>query len=110
MTHRCDDNKHTLKHRVDHLKGLVDLFSNLRTSQDDLSRYEDEEHDLGLDHSVDETREQFRFVRTEIVMAGRKTFQTNGELDVAGADNVLDLEVGELCIEPELLDDASILS
>ena len=42
-------------------------------------------------------------------MARRKTFQANGELDVAGADDVLDLEVGELGIEAELLDDTSIL-
>jgi len=58
-----------LKHRVDHFKGLIDLFSDFRTSQDDLSTYEDQKHNLWLDHSVDETREQLRFVRTEVVMA-----------------------------------------
>jgi hypothetical protein len=39
-----------------------------------------------------------------------KTFETNGELDVARADNVLDLEVGELGIETKLLDDSGILA
>jgi len=32
----------------------------LSASQDDLSGHEDEEHDLGLDHTVDQTREQLR--------------------------------------------------
>ena len=47
----------TLQHRVDHFERLVDLFSNFRASQDDLARDEDQEDNLGLDHSVDETRE-----------------------------------------------------
>jgi len=58
-----------LKHRVDHFECLVDLFTDLGTSQDDLSTDEDQEHNLGLDHSVDEAREQLRLVRAEIVMA-----------------------------------------
>ena len=102
--------QHTLKHRVDHFKGLVDLFTNFGTSQDNLAADEYQEHNLRLDHSVDETREQLRFVRAEVVMARSKTFQTDWELDVARADNVLDLEIRELCIEAELLNDASILS
>ena len=102
--------QHTLKHRVDHLEGLINLFTDFRTSEDDLATDEDEEHNLWLDHTVDETREQLRLVRAEIVMARSKTFQTNGELDVAGANDVLDLEVRELGVETELLDDASILS
>lgn len=44
------------------------------------------------------------------MMLGGKTFQSNGEFDVARADNVLDLEVGEFGIEPKLLDDASIFA
>ena len=107
---KVDVLSHTLKDRVDHLEGLVNLLTNLCASQDNLAADKDEEDDLGLDHSVDETREQLRLVRAEIVMAGRKTFQTNGELDVARAHDVLNLEVGELGIETELLDDASILS
>ena len=93
----------TLKHRVDHFKGLVDLFSNLRTSQNNLAGDEDEENDLGLDHTIDQTREQLRLIRAEIVMARSKTLQTNGELDVARADNVLDLAVRELGIEAKYL-------
>ena len=72
---------------------MVDLFTNLGTGQDDLARHEDEQDDLGLHHAVDETGEELRLVGRESVMARCKTLQTNGELDVARADDVLDLEV-----------------
>jgi hypothetical protein len=96
------------EHRVDEFEGLVDLFTNFRTSQDDLAGHEDQKDDLGTHHTIDETREQFRLVGAEVVMAGGETFETDGELDVDRADNVLDLEVGELCVEAELLDDSSV--
>ena len=48
------------KHGVDQLKGLIDLLANLGTSQDNLSTDEDEQDDLGLHHTIDETREKFR--------------------------------------------------
>jgi len=99
-----------LENRVDGFEGVVYFFTNLRTSQDDLATNKDKKNDLGLDHSVDETREQFRLVGAEVVMARSKTFQANGELDIAGADNVLDFEVRKLCVEAEFLNDTSILS
>lgn len=43
-------------------------------------------------------------------MASSKTFQSDRELDVARANNVLNLEVGELGVEAELLDDTSVLA
>lgn len=79
--------------RVDEFKGLVDLLTDLCTSENDLATDEDEEHNLRLHHTIDEAREQLRFVGRESVMARRKTLQANGELDVAGANDVLDLEV-----------------
>lgn len=103
-------NRHTLEHGVDHLKGLIDLLANLSTSQDNLATDEDQKNDLGLDHSIDETREQLGLVRAEIVMARSQTLQTDRELNVARADNVLDLEIRKLGVETKLLDDASILS
>lgn len=48
------------KDRVDELERLVDLLADLGTSEDDLARHEDEEHNLRLHHTVDETREEFR--------------------------------------------------
>ena len=78
---------------VNELKGLVDLLTDLGTSKDDLARYEDQEDNSRLHHTVDETREQLRLVGRESVMARCKTLETNGEANVAGADNVLNLEV-----------------
>lgn len=40
--------EHTLEHRVDHFEGLVDLLSNLRTSEHDLATDKDEKHDFRL--------------------------------------------------------------
>ena len=81
------------EHGVDELESLVDLLANLGTSQDDLARDEDQEDDLGLHHAVDETGEELRLVGRESVMARCKTLQTNGELDVARADDILNLKV-----------------
>jgi len=101
--------KHTLKHRVDHLKGLIDLFPDFRASENNLATDEDQEDDLRLNHTIDETREQLRLVRAEIVMTRCKTLQADRELDITRANNVLDFEVRELGVEAELLDNASIL-
>lgn len=99
-----------MQHRVDHLEGLVNFLSDLGTCQDDLATDENKKHDLRFDHAVDKTREQLRFVRTEIVMARSQALKSDRELDVAGADNVLDLEVGKLGVEAKLLDDTCVLS
>lgn len=100
---------HTRKHRIDQFKGLIDLLTDLGTCQDNLATDKDQQNDLGLHHTVDETREQFRFVRTEIVVATGQALQTDGELDVARTDNVLDLEIRELGVETKLLDDTRVL-
>ena len=95
---------------VDLLKGLVDLFADLCAGEDNLAADEDEENNLRLVHAVDEAGEKLGLIRAEVVMLGGKAFQADRELDVAGADNVLDLEVGELGIEAELLDDTGIFA
>ena len=43
-------------------------------------------------------------------MSRGQSLQANGELDVAGANDVLDLEVRKLGIESELLDNTSVLA
>jgi len=88
-----------LKNRVYHLEGLIDFLANLRTSQDNLAADEDQVYNLGLDHTIDQSRKQLGFVRTEVVMARGQTLETDWELNVAGANNVLDLEVCELRVE-----------
>ena len=51
-----------------------------------------------------------RLVAAELSVAVRETLKTNGELHVTRADDVLDLELGELGVEPELLDDTRIFA
>lgn len=75
--------KLTRKHRVDHLECLVYLFADFGTSQDNLAADKDQKDNLGLYHAIDETGEQFRLVRAEVVMAASQAFEANGKLDVA---------------------------
>jgi len=96
--------------RVDEFEGLVDLLANFRSSEDDLAAYEDEQHNLRLHHTVNQTREQFGLVGREHVMTAGKTLKTNREFNVATADDVLNLEVREFGIEAKLLDDTCILA
>jgi hypothetical protein len=99
-----------LKNRVDHLESLVNFLANLGSRENNLAADEDEKNNLRLDHAVDETREELGFIRREIVVTRSKTFKTDGELDIARANNVLDFEVGKFGIESELLDDTSVLA
>ena len=43
-------------------------------------------------------------------MTRRKALQTNRKLDIARADNVLDLEVREFGVEAKLLDDSCVFT
>ena len=52
----------TRKCRIDLFECLVDLLTNLRTSEDNLAADEDQKDDLRLDHAIDEAREEFRLV------------------------------------------------
>ena len=45
-----------------------------------------------------------------MVMTRRKALQTNRKLDIARADNVLDLEIRELGVEAKLLDDTCVFT
>ena len=44
------------------------------------------------------------------MMSTGQTFKTDGKLDIAGTDDVLNLEVGKLGVETKLLDNASVLA
>lgn len=83
----------------------------LRARKYDLARDEDQEYDLGLDHTVDKTREQLMqtmnnvidhkhnrkthlwLITAELSVAVRKPLQANGELHVTTAHNVLNLKL-----------------
>ena len=54
------------KHGVNVLKGSIYLFPHLGSSEDDLSRDEDEDHDLGLHHTVDQSREDLWLILSNI--------------------------------------------
>lgn len=41
-------------------------------------------------------------------MGGCQSLKTDGEANVARSDNVLDLEIAELCVEAKLLNDTRI--
>ena len=49
-------------------------------------------------------------VTAELSVAVRKALKTNGDLYIAAAHDVLNLELGELGVEAELLDDACVLA
>lgn len=100
----------TCKSRIDLLESLIDLLSDFGAGENDFAADEDEKNNLRFDHTIDETREQLRFIRAEVMMPACKTLKTDGKLDVAGADNILDLEVGELGVETKLLDNSSIFA
>lgn len=57
-----------------------------------------------------ETREELRLVRTEVVMPRRKAFKTDWELDIARADDILDLEIRELSVKAEFLNDSCVFA
>lgn len=97
------------KHRINEFECLVDLLTDFSAGEDNLSTDENQEHNFWFHHAIDETREQFRFVGTEVMMAAGKTFQTDGKLDIARANNILDFKVRKLGIESKFLDDTSVL-
>lgn len=100
----------TIQHRIYRLERLIDLLSHFRSRQDNLPTHEDQKHDLRLHHPIDQAREQFGLVTAEVMMLGRKTFETNRELDITRPNDVLDLEIRELGIKPQFLDDAGVLA
>ena len=56
------------------------------------------------------TRKELRLVRAKVVVTRRKAFETNWELDIARADDVLDLEIRELSVEAKLLNDTCVFT
>lgn len=49
------------EHGVDRIEGGINLLADLGTGEDDLTRHEDEEDDLRLEHAIDEAREKLEW-------------------------------------------------
>lgn len=56
------------KYRVHVVEGSIDVFFIFGSGKYDLATGEDQQHDLGALHSIDEAREDFRLVGTEAVV------------------------------------------
>lgn len=50
------------EHGIDELEGLVYLLADPGAGQDEFAGDEDEKHDLGFHHAIDEAREKLGFV------------------------------------------------
>ena len=84
---------------VDIVEGLVDLLPHFGAGQHDFPGNEDEEDDARLHHAIDEAGKEFGLVGAELAVREDQALEADGELDVAGADHVLNLEVFELCLK-----------
>jgi len=58
----CLDFAEVCERWVDVLEGLINLLTDLGSGENDLAADEDQQDNFWLDHSVDETGEQFRLV------------------------------------------------
>jgi hypothetical protein len=47
---------------IRYLKGTIDFLADFGASEDDFARDKDQQNDLWIDHSVNQTREQFWFI------------------------------------------------
>ena len=54
---------------IDVLKCFVNVFSLLGSSQHNFATSKDEKNDLGLQHPVDQSREDFRFITTKLLVS-----------------------------------------
>jgi len=61
-----------------------------------------------MERGKETRRTHLRLVTTESSVSVSQTLQPDRELDVARSDDVLNLELGELGVEAELLDDSSV--
>jgi len=94
-----------LQGREDVLNRLVQLAAILRSGKNNLSTDEDEQDDFGIEHAVDQAREQLGFVRAELLMVLVEALEHQWEANVARRDYVLNREAQELHGEPNLEND-----
>jgi hypothetical protein len=102
--------------------------SYLGTSENDLSRHKDKKNNFRFDHAINEPGKKLQrgqledqgerdtrttylwFITTELSVTVCETLKTNRKLDVAAANDVLNLEFRKFGVEAKLLDDARVLA
>ena len=98
------------EHWVEIGVGVVNVLPLFRTCEYDLAANENENHDLGLHHAVDEAGEDLRLVAAVLVVCVGQWLETNREANVARSHNVLNLELSEAQVETDLSDRLSVFS
>lgn len=93
----------TLQNRIDAFEAFVYIASCFGASEHDLAVHEDQKNDSRFDHAIDEAREEFGFVGTELLMHLVEFFEANGETQVDGGHEILDLEVNEFYLKRRVL-------
>ena len=96
--------------RINVTEGCVNFLSVLGSSENEFARDKNENDNARLDHSKDQTREKFGFVCGKIAMDKCERFQANMKANIAATNHILNLEIGKLCLEAQLLNDTGILS
>ena len=60
------------EYRINRLKGTVNFLSDFSASENDLSGHKYQQHNFRVDHPVNQTRKQFRFVLSLATCTGKK--------------------------------------
>lgn len=98
------------QNRANLMECLVDVLSKLGTGDHNLSANKNKQANTRLDHPVDKTRKELRFIAAKLSMRQMKTFQTDREHHVARTNHVLNLEIHKFDLKAQLLENASKLS
>jgi hypothetical protein len=73
-----------------------------------------EQENFGFDRAVDVDQGRIlahnSIITVEMTLAVGQALQENQKLDITTTNNILNFELGELCIKAELLDNPCILS
>jgi hypothetical protein len=98
-----------LKHTIDIFECFLNVLSGLGTCKDDFATSENKQHNFGCMHAIDKARKQLGLICAESAVTRVKLLKGDCELDIAGPNDVLDLEILELHIgDTDLLDHLSI--
>jgi len=93
------------------IESAIDIINSSGAGQNDSTARKDQCHTFGVNHSVDQGREQLGLIGAEHLMFGvEEPFQSDGEFDIHGGQQVDNLEISELNVEIQVLEDLGELS